>query len=64
VAGRGEHGIDAVAVAALQIIAPMQCSALVWPMTGSTAARRFISRRIGLVTRRAWPLIQTRYFSV
>ena len=29
-------------------------------MTGSTAARRFISRRIGRVTRRTWPVIQTR----
>jgi hypothetical protein len=32
-------------------------------MTGSTAARRFISRRIGLVARRTWLLIQTRNFS-
>src|SRR6202035_3507424 len=28
-------------------------------MTDSTAARRFISRRIGRVTRRTWPVIQT-----
>src|SRR5438477_269930 len=35
----------------------MRCSALVWPMTGSTAARRLISRRIGFVTPRTWPLI-------
>src|SRR5438270_14037307 len=31
-------------------------------MTGSTAARHRISRRMGLVTRRTWPLIQTRDF--
>src|ERR1700704_3911325 len=37
----------------------MRCSALVWPMTGSTAARRLISRRIGFVTPRTWPLIHT-----
>src|ERR1700682_5709838 len=42
----------------------MRCSALTWPMTGSTAARRFISRRIGRVTRRTWPVIHTRNFSV
>jgi hypothetical protein len=29
------------------------------PTTGSTTARRRISRRIGAVTRRTWPLIQT-----
>jgi hypothetical protein len=29
-------------------------------MTGSTAARRFISRRMAAVVRRTWPLIQTR----
>ena len=28
----------------------MRCSALTWPMTGSTAARRFISRRMEAVT--------------
>ena len=28
-------------------------------MTGSMAARRRISRRMALVTRRTWPLIQT-----
>jgi hypothetical protein len=28
-------------------------------MTGSTAARRLISRRIEAVTRRTWPEIQT-----
>ena len=37
----------------------MRCSALTWPMTGSTAARRFISRRMEAVTRRTWPEIQT-----
>jgi len=36
----------------------------VWPITGSTAARRFISRRIGRVARRTWPVIHTRNFSV
>src|SRR6476646_3122551 len=34
-------------------------SSLRWPITGSTAARRRISRRMALVTRRTWPLIQT-----
>jgi hypothetical protein len=33
-------------------------------MTGSAAARRRISRRIGAVTRRTWPVIQTRNFCV
>src|SRR5882724_1814811 len=28
----------------------MRCSTLTWPMTGSTAARRFISRRLEAVT--------------
>src|SRR6476619_7452055 len=37
----------------------MRCSALTWPMTGSTAARRFISRRMEAVTRRTCPEIQT-----
>ena len=32
-------------------------------MTGSTAARRFISRRMAAVTRRTWPEIQTRNLS-
>jgi hypothetical protein len=37
----------------------MRCSALTWPMTGSIAARRFISRRMEAVTRRTCPEIQT-----
>jgi transposase len=31
--------------------------ALIWPMTGSTAAHRFISRRMAAVTRHVWPVI-------
>ena len=33
----------------------MRCSALMWSMTGSTAARRFVSRRMEAVTRRTCP---------
>jgi hypothetical protein len=51
-AGDGEHGVDAVAISAFEIIATH-------PITGSTAARRRISRRMALATRRSWPLIQT-----
>jgi hypothetical protein len=33
-------------------------------MIGTTAGRRRIPRRISAVTRRTWPLIQTRNFCV
>jgi hypothetical protein len=46
--------MDVVALGALEIAA-LRCSALRWPMTGSTAARRLISRRIEAGTLRTWP---------
>ncbi|MGY4497995.1 hypothetical protein ACVWYH_001926 [Bradyrhizobium sp. GM24.11] len=48
VAGGGDDSVDVVAESLLEMIAV----ALTWPMTGLTAARRFISRRIEAVTRR------------
>src|SRR5205814_288039 len=65
IAGGGEHGIDAIAVAPLQIIAAANTvlglgMADDWFDGGS----RRSSRRMGLVTRRTWPLIQTRNFSL
>jgi hypothetical protein len=56
VAGGGEHGADAVAVAAFEVIAADPVLGLDVPMTGSTATWRRISRRIGAVTRCTWPL--------
>jgi hypothetical protein len=55
-----KNGIGAVAVAAPEVIAVHPMLGRHIPMTGSTAARRFISRRLGRVTRRIWPVIQTR----
>jgi hypothetical protein len=59
-AGGGEHGVDAVAFAALEVIAVHAVLGLeVTDHRLDRAARRFISRRMVLVTRRTWPEIQT-----
>jgi len=55
----GEHRVDAVALAALEVISAHAVIGLEVADDGSTAALRFISRRMVLVTRRTWPEIQT-----
>ena len=59
IAGRGENSVDAVAETSLEVVPVHAVPGLDWPMTGSTAARRFISRRMEAVTRRTCPEIQT-----
>src|SRR5664279_4976728 len=57
VAGGGENGVGGVALVSGEVFRPMRCSALAWPMTGSTAERRRSSRLMVSVTRRLWPEI-------
>ena len=62
VAGSGEHGVDAVAVAPFEVIAAHPVLGLDVTNDRLDRTRRRISRRIGAVTWRTWPLIQTRNF--
>jgi hypothetical protein len=60
VTGGGEDGIDAVALTALEMVAVR--AVFDFEMADDRlyrAALRFISRRMGAVTRLTWPLIQT-----
>jgi len=58
-AGGGEHGVDAVAISAFEIIATHPMIVLEMADHGLDGGATRISRRMALVTRRTWPLIQT-----
>jgi hypothetical protein len=59
VAGSGAQALMASPWAWARWLRPIRCSALRWPITGSTADLRLSSPLICSVTRRFWPEMKT-----